>query len=45
MANKLYKTPIVEISNCEPVHTLMISEPKPVTTGGSGMPAPKRKVY
>ena len=45
MTMKMYQTPIVEISNCEPVHTLMISEPKPVTDGGSGMPAPKRKVF
>ena len=44
MANKLYKTPIVEISICEPVHTLMISEPKPAKSGGPDL-APERKVY
>lgn len=44
MKMKLYQTPIVEISNCAPVHTLMISEPKPATSGGPDL-APKREVF
>ncbi len=46
MTMKMYQTPIVEIAKCAPFHALMeVSEPKPVTTGGSGMPAPERKVF
>lgn len=41
---KLYQTPIVEIAKCEPVHTLMISEPNPAKDGGPDL-APERKVY
>jgi len=38
-----YQTPSVEIVKCEVAHTLMVSEPQPATSGGSGMPAPKRE--
>ena len=44
MANKLYKTPIVEIAKCAPFHALMISEPKPPTDGGPDL-APGRKIF
>lgn len=45
MANKLYKTPIVEIAKCAPFHALMeISEPKPPTNGGPNL-APGRKIF
>jgi|GEM_PF-5329322 len=45
MANKLYKTPIVEIAICTPFHALMeISEPTPATKGGPNL-APGRKIF
>jgi hypothetical protein len=44
MTTKMYQTPIVEIAQYSPVHTLMVSEPKALEDKGTGSGyAPERR--